>query len=103
MSLHLYKSFTHAQIFADKRNLTELLPFFNSLKPSATQVYLAQETSLIKFGINGKGSIFFIELGMHFGGGVSPPLVFFSFIVRKGTSPRGALTYFVSPKLAQKA
>jgi len=31
MSLHLYKSFTHAQIFADKRNLTELLPFFNSL------------------------------------------------------------------------
>jgi hypothetical protein len=57
--------------------------FFNRLKPSATQVYLAQETSLIKFGINGKGSIFFIELGTHFGGGVSLPLVFFSLKVRK--------------------
>ena len=34
-------------------------------------------------GINGKGSIFFIELGMHFGGGVSLPLVFFSLRVRK--------------------
>jgi len=78
------------QICVCKRFWSGFFAFFNRLKPSATQVYLAQETSLIKFGINGKGSIFFIELGMHFGGGVSLPLVFFSLRVRKDTSPHDA-------------
>src|SRR5229473_1267017 len=36
MGLPLYKSFTHAQIFADKRNLTEFPPFFNRLVLLAT-------------------------------------------------------------------
>jgi len=31
MSLNLYKSFTHAQIFANRRILTELFPFFCKL------------------------------------------------------------------------